>query len=72
MALISPQDETPGKIAEALGLRMCRSLVLRMGVDEAVTVTAEQYVEKPQLDNLLHELQTTRYLLVPIKDEEAT
>jgi hypothetical protein len=70
MAAIDPRDSTPGRIAEALGLSMCRSVVLRMGLSEPVTVTAEQFVEKRRLDGLLYEIESREYVLVPKEEYE--
>jgi hypothetical protein len=41
-----------------------------MGLSEAVTVTAEQFVEKRQLDGLLYEIESREYVLVPKEEYE--
>jgi hypothetical protein len=41
-----------------------------MGVSEVVTVTAKQFVEKRQLDELLYEIESREYVLVPKEEYE--
>lgn len=52
MAIVG-HDQTCCDIAEALGIKHCRKLVLRMEVNEPVIVEAEYYPEKDGLKALV-------------------
>lgn len=64
MALTAPND-AGRRIVAALGLERCRSMTLRMSLNDFVTVTAEQYADERSLDALATELETNEYALVP-------
>ena len=56
--LYKANDNLGKKIAKAFGIKHCRSITIRMGVDEISTVTAEFYPEVDgvkQLESVLSE-----------------
>lgn len=56
------------RICAALGLKRCRSLNLRLAVDDVVTVNATTYVDADQLAGVAEVLETNDYVLVKRED----
>jgi hypothetical protein len=53
-----------GRLAAALGLERCRSATISLGVDEVVTIRAQQYAEVNQLTRMAAELETNDYVVI--------
>jgi len=53
-----------GRLAAALGLERCRSATISLGVDEVVTITAQQYAEVDQLTRMAVEIETNDYVVI--------
>lgn len=56
------------RICAALGLKRCRTLNIRMAVDDVVTVNATTYVDRDQLTGVAEVLETGDYVLVKRED----
>lgn len=64
MAVIGNSDNIPGRICDALGLKRCKSLCIRMAVNDVVTVNATTIVDREQLDGVAEVLERGEYVLV--------
>lgn len=62
---ICPPDDAINRIIAAIGLEKVRSINIRAAVGEAVTVTTEQHITRPQIDDLAIALETKEWVLVP-------
>lgn len=65
MAVVPPNPIIP-RLAEALGLnpKKCRSLSLRASINDAVMVTADEYADERQLENVIKCFTKRDYTLV--------
>jgi len=67
---ITDKDKVCKEIAEALGIKHCKKLHLKMEVNSIVTVDAEFY---PEIDGVMQlPAILKKYKLVPISETEET
>jgi hypothetical protein len=59
-----------GRLAAALGLERCRSATISLGVDEVVTIRAQQYAEVDQLTRMAVEIETNDYVVITRNEYE--
>lgn len=53
-----------GRLADALGLKNCKSAVLRMSADHVVTLDTVQYATEGTIDALSHALESRQYVVI--------
>lgn len=59
-----------GRLADALGLDKCESVVINLAAGEVVTVVATQYVTEQQLNTLAWTLETNEFVVLPREEYE--
>ena len=57
-------DPAVQRLAKALGLKDCRSAVLRISVDEVVMLTTECFARGPDLERLAGEIETGEFVVI--------